>query len=413
MRILILSNSPSQGYGYSVVFSKVAKELHDKGHEVYYLGMQTVSAPKRHPDGYMVLGIRFDAFCNDVLEDYLRVYNIECLITGLDLWMDCTKYIGEVVKKMGVTWICHVTINSTPMSPFLKQNIGNARWFISPSDFVNKSLLDAKALNVVKIPHGFDSSVFKPNLEIKNEMKKKLGVEGKFVYITVMRNKGMQKNYPALFAAYKILLMNDPEASKNTILLCIADPLEGDAMRLDVYREFAGLQDHVKFLYAKPSEDKSRLEATYEGDPKGMPHNANISFDPEEMAKIYNAADVFVSSSSGESFQLPAIEAQACGVPVIMPDNTTASELTFSGQTGLIANAPFEMFTPLVSSIRNVDSLSLAECMQSLFKNNELREKFRNNALMYSQLYDWKKILPIWTELIKHIEETDEGTLGI
>jgi len=40
----------------------------------------------------------------------------------------------------------------------------------------------------------------------------------------------------------------------------------------------------------------------------------------EEMASLYRACDVFVSSYRGEGFCLPALEAMACGLPVIVTD---------------------------------------------------------------------------------------------
>ncbi len=51
------------------------------------------------------------------------------------------------------------------------------------------------------------------------------------------------------------------------------------------------------------------------------------SFDEHELAGIYCGADAYVSASRGEGFNLPAAEAAACGLPVIVPDNTCHSEI--------------------------------------------------------------------------------------
>jgi glycosyltransferase involved in cell wall biosynthesis len=47
----------------------------------------------------------------------------------------------------------------------------------------------------------------------------------------------------------------------------------------------------------------------------------------EQMAEIYSSFDVLLGTSRGEGFGLPGIEAQACGVPVILSNWTAQTEL--------------------------------------------------------------------------------------
>lgn len=49
--------------------------------------------------------------------------------------------------------------------------------------------------------------------------------------------------------------------------------------------------------------------------------------DAGELAKIYTAADVFVNPSIEETFGLTAVEAQACGTPAIVYENTACEEI--------------------------------------------------------------------------------------
>ena len=49
------------------------------------------------------------------------------------------------------------------------------------------------------------------------------------------------------------------------------------------------------------------------------------------MCQTYNAFDVLASPSYGEGFGIPIIEAQACGVPVIVSDWTAMTELCGAG----------------------------------------------------------------------------------
>ena len=47
----------------------------------------------------------------------------------------------------------------------------------------------------------------------------------------------------------------------------------------------------------------------------------------EDMAAIYSSFDVLMATSRGEGFGLPVLEAQACGVPVIVSNWTAQPEL--------------------------------------------------------------------------------------
>jgi glycosyltransferase involved in cell wall biosynthesis len=51
------------------------------------------------------------------------------------------------------------------------------------------------------------------------------------------------------------------------------------------------------------------------------------SFDEHGIARILSSANAYVSASRGEGFNLPAAEAAACGIPVIVPDNTCHTEI--------------------------------------------------------------------------------------
>jgi hypothetical protein len=52
---------------------------------------------------------------------------------------------------------------------------------------------------------------------------------------------------------------------------------------------------------------------------------------PDGMAKLYRAFDVLAAPSRGEGFGIPVIEAQACGVPVIVSNFSAQPELVGDG----------------------------------------------------------------------------------
>lgn len=290
------------------------------------------------------------------------------------------------------------------MARFMSQ----CNFLVAPSKFVYNEITNAGYTgDVYWISHGVDTNIFKPLPEdIKQEMRERLKIEDKeFILYTCMRNKSpFQKDYPALFHAWKTMIENHPELQKKGILLCLTDPLEPTGMRLDLLRNRAGLQNFIRFIWARPSKDLSTLEATYEGDPNGFMHNANYNLSHSEMAKIYNVADAYVQASFGESFALPVLESMACAIPQINVAHSTGPEHVGESKAGLLANVKAELTTPLISDSWLVDPKSLAECIERMYLDKELRKRCSKNALDHAKKFDWSIITKRWCDLFGAIE---------
>jgi glycosyltransferase involved in cell wall biosynthesis len=97
----------------------------------------------------------------------------------------------------------------------------------------------------------------------------------------------------------------------------------------------------------------------------------------EEMVKLYNQAQISVVPSLYEGFSLPAIEAMACGVPMVATDGGALPEVTgIDGETVLRARAG--------------DPLDLAKKILKLFDSPILREELSINAReRVANLYSW------------------------
>jgi len=83
----------------------------------------------------------------------------------------------------------------------------------------------------------------------------------------------------------------------------------------------------------------------------------------EDMNMIYNSFDCLLSPSSTEGFCIPVIEAQACGVPVIVNDWNSMPELIVDGKTGFVVKRGEKIFYPIGSYICFPDTQDLYEKM--------------------------------------------------
>jgi glycosyltransferase involved in cell wall biosynthesis len=98
----------------------------------------------------------------------------------------------------------------------------------------------------------------------------------------------------------------------------------------------------------------------------------------KDVEFYYAAADAYVGPSLEDTFALPAAEAMACGLPVIVSARAGASALITEGTDGLILNDP-------------TDAQSLATLIRSLFEAPELRRRLGANAAATTRPYTWER----------------------
>jgi glycosyltransferase involved in cell wall biosynthesis len=82
--------------------------------------------------------------------------------------------------------------------------------------------------------------------------------------------------------------------------------------------------------------------------------------DDDTMIDALSAADIFAMPSTAEAFGLMAVEAMACGVPVVVFEGTSLPEVVFAPEAGLAA--------PMG------DSKALAACFKRLLEDRSERE---------------------------------------
>lgn len=389
-----MTTSSSITTGYGILGKNLIKGLLKEKVDIKYLGGQNIGHQK---EDYQ-LSILDDIFGSDALDFYTKLYGIDYVLTIIDNWAQPYHYLPKLLKQLKVRHICHCTVNSLPIPQILISKIKDADFWVAPSKFVEKALLDAgfDPKRVCYVPHGIDSKIFKPlpMLEVTKH-KEMIGYKDKFVFLAVATNKGFEKNWHGLFYAYKIFLTINPEAKEHTVLHCHTSPVYPEGYDLLQLSKMYGISENIRFLHG---------------------FSMNAGFPQEEMAKLYNVADCLVSSTMGESFGLPLLESMACGVPCIAPNHTTGSELVGEPETGLLADLlkmkngqEYGWTGPTITDKWLVDPYALAECMTQIYKDKKLRTKFSKNALEFAKGFDWKKvIIKKWLDFLKYVESFRE-----
>lgn len=104
-----------------------------------------------------------------------------------------------------------------------------------------------------------------------------------------------------------------------------------------------------------------------------------------EVDKILCFTDLFLLPSEKESFGLAALEAMACGVPVVSSNAGGLPEVNSQGVSGYL------------SDVGNVEEM--AENAIKILSNDEELATFKKQAIESAMTFDTKKIVPVYEKL--------------
>jgi glycosyltransferase involved in cell wall biosynthesis len=116
-----------------------------------------------------------------------------------------------------------------------------------------------------------------------------------------------------------------------------------------------------------------------------------------DVIEVLSIADLFLMPSQSESFGLSALEAMACGVPVVSSSVGGLPELQIHGETGYIAE------------IGDIDRMSRYAI--DLLANPAKHELFAKAARARALEFDASKIVPMYERYYEKILATSEVSL--
>lgn len=145
-------------------------------------------------------------------------------------------------------------------------------------------------------------------------------------------------------------------------------PLKGLHVLVEAMAEVAAVEQRVKLvIVGKPNMDSPLRDRVRE---LGLDDRVSLAgvISQEEMVLLYNRAELAVVPSLYEGFSLPAVEAMACGTPLVASDGGALPEVTGKdGETVFLA--------------RSGDHLDLAKKILEALDSAILREEVARNGL--------------------------------
>lgn len=356
--------------GSGVVATELGLELAKKGHEVHFI---TYSQPVRlallsdnvhfhevHVPEYPLFHYQpYELALSSKLVDTIKLFGIELLHVHYAI---PHAYAGYMAKKMledeGIFIPMITTLHGTDITlvgkhPFYKPAV---TFSINQSDYVtsvSKSLSDDTF------------SIF--------DIKKEIHVIPNFIDLnkTKLAHEG---------PCQRSVMANDNER----ILTHISNFRKVKRIE-DVVRIFYEVQKQIPAKLMMVGEGPEKENAEYLCEQLGIQKKVIFFGNSNEIDKILCFSDLFLLPSETESFGLAALEAMACGVPVISSNSGGLPEVNFNGITGYLSN---------VGDVEDMSRNAL-----KILENEAVLNKFKLNAKESAKQFDIKKIVPVYEEL--------------
>lgn len=356
--------------GSGVVATELGLELARRGHEIHFI---TYSQPVRlallNPNvHYHEVNVPeyplfhyqpYELALSSKLVDMVKLYKIELLHVHYAIPHAYAGYMAkQMLKNEGINLPMITTLHGTDITlvgnhPFYKPAV---TFSINKSDYVtsvSQSLKD----DTLKL------------FKIKNKIK----VIPNFIELDKVKK--------------------DPLAPCHRYVMAKED--ERIITHISNFRKVKRIPDIIKIFYNIQKEMPAKLMMVGDGPEKekaealcmelGIYDKVIFFGNSNEIDKILLLTDLFLLPSETESFGLAALEAMACGVPVISSNSGGLPEVNFEGISGYLSN------------VGNVDEMA-ANAIKIL-KDDDVLKQFKENALEVAKKFDIKNILPKYEAL--------------
>lgn len=210
---------------------------------------------------------------------------------------------------------------------------------------ISESFLGHYPIHVIQ--NGIDIQAFHPRESEIQLVKKKYGIENKFVILGVATGWSNENGF------YDFLKLREILDNDFVIVL-------------------VGVNESIKCKLPKGIIGIKRTDSQ------------------SELAAIYTAADIFINGSFEETFGLVTVEAMACGTPVIVYNSTACPEVVKQG-TGYVV--PMKDIKEIKKTILHYKSLTDKEkilmsrmCREYTVQNFDKNNKYNEYVDLYNQI---------------------------
>ncbi len=336
MRILWSSNSVTTSSGYGTQSRNILYRMLDADYATAHVAFAGIEGGIFELEGLTIYPRLMDPFGEDACIVHARDWRADVTFTFQDIWILDPEKLRKFQR-----WIPYVPIDSDPLLPAVAERLRLAYEIVTLSQFGHR-MLESHGFSSTCIPHGVDTSTFAPSA--KQAARRYFGLPRDtylFGMVAANLDNPSRKGFQEALDAFQLFHTRHPKSAL-FIHTSARDPRRG--FPIGDYATMLGLSEVV---YGLPE------------------YTAILKLDPAHLARLYSAFDCLLAPSAREGFGLPIIEAQSCGVPVIVNNTTSMPELVGAGA---VCEVGWKWWLNRGTYSPQPDVLSLSEKMEEIYR---------------------------------------------
>lgn len=382
--------------GFSTVATNILTELHNSGeYDIVVLGINHHGFPHPYPFPVYPVGVAGqgdrDPYGRKWVAQMMRTQEYDILFTIQDSFI--LEFMAEIIgdlrqRNPKMKWVNYFPVDGLPKKSWLDA-MALADYPVTFTDWAVKvcnKVCPAMKDKIRYIYHGVNTKDFFPlTLDDAQLFKGEYfgALASKFMVVQVNRNQ-QRKDIPRGMVAFREFNKMYPDS-----VFYIHAAVVDNGWNLMEVAKTIGLEPNVNICF---------------------PDNfgANQGFPRDVLNRIYNAADVVMSSTTGEGWGLAQTEAMACCKPVISPDNTSCSEI-IGEDRGLLVKSGGDMNLHTILPNDNEVVRPLIDINDMIAKLSFVYERRADAQKLALNGYKWvtsslkwdKNIVPAWREVFE------------
>jgi glycosyltransferase involved in cell wall biosynthesis len=231
----------------------------------------------------------------------------------------------------------------------------------NPEDFQLLGRLGVPKDKLVLLGNGVDLQRFRPSVDAarRRQVRTEFGAEDGTVVVGTVARLVWQKGFRELFAAAE--RVRDTHRDVLFVVVGGSDPDKADAIPPDQL-EAARRRGNIVFVGSR-----------------------------DDMESVYPAFDLYVLPSHREGFPRSAMEAAACGLPVIATDIRGCRQVVSHGESGLLV--PFQDALQLASAIEDLVDAPALRSRMGAEGRKKAESEFDDRAVVSKTLEAYERVL--------------------
>lgn len=234
----------------------------------------------------------------------------------------------------------------------------------------------------VVIPLGVDRRIYYPGDRVaaRHTLKMPEVLDDAFIFLNVNRNQP-RKRIDLTMRYFGLWLAAHPEAINAYLMLHVC-PTGDVGVNIAQLAKYYGIN--------------GRVVTSVPGVYKGVTE--------DQLATIYRACNVQVSTTQGEGFGLTTLEGMACGLPQIFPEWSALEEL-FGAAAYMVECTSVSLTTPVnvIGGVADEDTFIAA--LDDLYRNRDTYDAYQKMSLQRAAdpYFDWEGIGAKWVRIVQHV----------